>query len=378
MKGTLNPMKKRVQIIISVIIILLLISLTFFFQQPNSDNNENDQKSPSWTIIIYMSGDNHLDEMIPKNLGHMKSVGSFDDVNIVTLVDRKGSNNTELFYIETHDAKQFQLSELNPSYNNELNLGNKNTLLDFVNWSITNYPADNYLLDIWGHGKGWEGVAVDGNDYLIMPELDSSLKQIMEINNGNKLDIIGFDACNMGMLEVYCQIKDYADIAITSEKDIPERGWPYYDILMDITQNPNMSPKDFSKTIVDHYYNAYASGRLDPEDFSVQLAAIELNKIDDIIDNLEYFSTNRNIIESYERSDFKDLYHYAEINQLNDLMDTINKSIISEKHWSNPKGQKLNYCCGISIYYPNEYDDNYDKLKLSMDIEWDEGLKGVT
>jgi hypothetical protein len=37
----------------------------------------------------------------------------------------------------------------------ERNMGDKQTLTDFVSWSKTNYPADHYALYFWGHGRSW-------------------------------------------------------------------------------------------------------------------------------------------------------------------------------------------------------------------------------
>ena len=37
----------------------------------------------------------------------------------------------------------------------ELNMGDPQTLYDFIYWSMTNYPADKYFLILWDHGSGW-------------------------------------------------------------------------------------------------------------------------------------------------------------------------------------------------------------------------------
>jgi hypothetical protein len=37
----------------------------------------------------------------------------------------------------------------------ERNMGDPQTLVDFVTWSKANYPADHYALYFWGHGWSW-------------------------------------------------------------------------------------------------------------------------------------------------------------------------------------------------------------------------------
>ena len=39
----------------------------------------------------------------------------------------------------------------------EANMGDPQTVVDFANWAIHNYPADNYCFIFCGHGYGWKG-----------------------------------------------------------------------------------------------------------------------------------------------------------------------------------------------------------------------------
>ena len=43
-------------------------------------------------------------------------------------------------------------------------MGNPQTLVDFVSWSKTNYPADHYALYFWGHGWSWHPGVVMQDD----------------------------------------------------------------------------------------------------------------------------------------------------------------------------------------------------------------------
>ncbi len=48
---------------------------------------------------------------------------------------------------------------------------------------------------------------------------------------GQKLDILGFDSCVMGMLEVGYQFNYVAKTMIASEGSVPSAGWTYAKIL---------------------------------------------------------------------------------------------------------------------------------------------------
>ena len=360
-------------IIISFVILIILIVIWLIVDNSFVDKNLK-QGNSKWTFIIYMSGDNDLSEMVSKNRGLLKSVGSTDDLTIIALMDQENNGDTKLGLIKLRNVNETELSVLDSNYTNELNMGDEKTLENFVTWGMDTYPNQHYCLIIWGHGKGWRGVAKDNDDYLTMAELNTALRNIVEHNNGEKLDIIGFDACGMGMLEVFYQVQDYTDIVIASEKDIPERGWPYYDILQPLKEDPDMSPKEFSKLIVDKYTKSYSLGKVDSEGYSVGLTAVDLSKIDRIVDNLEFESTNQHQLQYYEEEDYTDLFRYAQINGFKDLMKAINASIIAESHWVNPE-DPIDYAYGMTIYYPDKYDQKYDKLAFARDTQWDDWLR---
>ena len=141
-------------------------------------------------------------------------------------------------------------------------MGDPQTIVDFVTWSVTNYPAEHYALILWDHGGGIDGVCWDednGDDNINIFELRNALNTIYT-DLGIKLDILGFDACLMGMIEIAYQVRDYVDYVVFSEEVIYEYGWPYSEILEDLVNNPDMSPAEFAKVIVDRYVESYNNG----------------------------------------------------------------------------------------------------------------------
>jgi hypothetical protein len=108
-------------------------------------------------------------------------------------------------------------------------------------------------------------------DFLDNMELKSALGK-MKKTLGRPLDIIGFDACLMSMLEVDYQLKDCAACAIGSEEEEPGNGWPYDTILKALTRKPKMSAAELAIKTVGLYAASYRAGD------RVTLAATDLTQ----------------------------------------------------------------------------------------------------
>src|SRR5262245_40671056 len=103
-----------------------------------------------WTVMVYMSGDNNLEEFIAKDIEtELAPTGSSANVQVVALADRGPG------YDRSHgDWQSTKLFHVTPGLTalpgnevadwGERNMGDPQTLVDFVTWSKTNYPADHY------------------------------------------------------------------------------------------------------------------------------------------------------------------------------------------------------------------------------------------
>ena len=111
-----------------------------------------------WTFMVYMAGDNNLDQDGVADIGEMKQVGSNDAVNILVQFDRAGKNSqTRRYYLRQGTSMQ---SDAVQSLG-ETNCGDPAVLEDFLKWGVGNYPADHYAVVLWNHGAGWD----DSNVY---------------------------------------------------------------------------------------------------------------------------------------------------------------------------------------------------------------------
>lgn len=112
-------------------------------------------------------------------------------------------------------------------------------------------------------------------DFLDNMEIKRALGE-MKTLLGRPLDLIGFDACLMAMLEVNYQIMATARYAVGSEEEEPGNGWPYDRILKALAKKPAMAPDELARTVVAQYAASYGAGD------GVTLAAVDLGQSDSL------------------------------------------------------------------------------------------------
>ncbi|MCM8789319.1 MAG: clostripain-related cysteine peptidase, partial [Candidatus Omnitrophica bacterium] len=270
-----------------------------------------------WTIMIYLDGDNDLEKYAINDFLEIASVGSTDQVNFIVQFDRISGYDTR--HGNWTNTQRFRITQnMEPTTANaisdwgdgfggrEVNSGDPETLAFFVLWAKQNYPADYYALVLWDHGDGWRSMSYVADNIerqlktgrlsneertsleKTLKELrrkiyarrhqksvcfdntsfdELTLKEIRQAlsNPDCYLDIIAFDACLMGMIEVAFEIRNCATYMIASEETIFTTGFPYDTIAQDIVRSPDYQPDQFSERIIYHYsdyYNHYGTETL--------------------------------------------------------------------------------------------------------------------
>ena len=233
---------------ISVLLVTLIIAISFFIlkndQNIKAPKPELPKKS-SWTIMLYMSGDNDLEEYIVKDIEHeLAKTGSSKSIQVVALADRGPGydqsrddwQSTKLFHIENGMLADSKSAIADWG---ERNMGDKNTLIDFVTWSKNRYPAEHYALYFWGHGWNWHpGYVMEDDtdkDSLDMDELRQALPSI------GFIDLVGYDGCNMASLEVDAMWHGHATAVTSSQEFVDWSGIDYSKIIEALTLYPDMT-----------------------------------------------------------------------------------------------------------------------------------------
>ena len=232
----------------------------------------------TWTIMLYQDADDQiLEKDIFVDFNEAERVGSSDRVRIVAQVDRfagafQGDGNwtgaRRYFITQDNDLNRIN-SQLVEDLG-EMDMADGQTLVDFVQWSAQNYPADKYVLILSDHGMGWPGGWSDpdphggdssraplasrlGEDNIFLMELDRALEQSRAAAGIDQFEMIGMDACLMAQLEVMSVLQPHARYAVASEETEPSLGWAYASFLSDLVTNPDMSGAQLSQLIVQSY-----------------------------------------------------------------------------------------------------------------------------
>jgi len=401
------------------IIILLMLSLNFSGCQIAPPVPEE----AKWTIMVYMAAGNELESVGIQDINEMEVIGSTTDINIVVQMDRisfDALDNYGYGYLDdvsnsnwTGTRRYYITQDINPEIIKsrlimdlgEKNMGDPETLKDFTQWVIQNYPAQRYMLILWNHGGGFRSLEeardicwdynFSTNNKITMPQLEDALA-FTSGQLGGKIDILGMDACYMGMVEVAYQVKDYAQILIASEASVPGDGWQYDDILQELVINPNQLSRNFAVQIVDSYNKQYSAAGS-----NITLSAIDLSKMDElaarisglaqgVINDLTVPKKNyrdaRNNSQHYTGVGFEyiDLVDFVTqlpdytsnstvlsyANQINQLME-VGNIIISNTY----SGNSVEGSNGLTIYFPYySYDINYNHSNFAQEKLWDEML----
>ena len=399
------------------ITIIIALSISFgHFKVLDAKNI--DEADSEWTVICYLAGDNFLDWFMKQNMIEIEKSGSSKSVNVVVFLDTT-DNETKMFEVDKGDLVRIPTRIVNYSWtNSELNTGDPSTLINYASWAIKKYPAKKYFLILGGYGEGWIGLMHDMNDgqgnidVLSLEELKYALNKIVKsvegVNGNKKIDILGLDACYMGMLEVMYQVKDYAEFLVSSQNEEALDGWPYDKLLQLINSAPQMDGLQLSSNVVDAYIDS-VKGNPSKMSNVLTLSAVNLQLIDELtmsIDNLTSLLlqlheekpkkitfmervTNRFHISAHIAGryvpysvlfDLNDLIDNLKISMVNnqnistmthDLQELLSKVIVKEKHQAL-KGEYNLGIGGISLYYAGMDTKRYKENVFSIATQWDE------
>lgn len=106
------------------------------------------------------------------------------------------------------------------------------------------------LVDVWNHGGSWNGMGPDSLTGSTLPV--DTLKAGLQAT-GLTADLIGYDACLMGSVEVAGAMTGHFRYLLASEELEPGHGWAYAEPVAFIGKNPNASVSAIAKVIVDQF-----------------------------------------------------------------------------------------------------------------------------
>lgn len=265
-----------------------------------------------WTIMIYACPSTNLtDSFLLEMNSIIAMAGKPDNVNIVVKVDGhiRGGGNTSLsnstLTLLPGAGCEFTINNQRVVPDNEHsltgdNMGDPNTLIDFVNRSIQKYPAKKMGLILYNHGRALNGVCHDArhhytdelygaeDDPLYNSEVKYALENIFNNNNLNgKFEFIGYDACLMQVQDVADYNSQYFKYMVASEEFTYHWGWSGF--LNAIYQNK--STKTALKNLCDEFVPTNDS--YFPTNKKIQgLSFLNLSRMDNYREEFETFAAH--------------------------------------------------------------------------------------
>jgi hypothetical protein len=248
--------------------------------------------------MLFVSSDNGLHPHGEEVLRKIREVGTSGRVAVVLQLDTAEVGRPT----ERHFVNDNEILRLGETSN-----GDPQTVLEFVGAATRRYPSKKQALIFWDHANGWQDHATlqerrnapsrrspsrrimghDDHPYddLSIEEMRWLAEQLPRML-GKPLDVIGFDACLMSMVEVAYQFRGSTPVIVASQEVLPAQpGWPYDAILRRLLACPTMSGEELAADIVAAFREAYR-GR----DAQVTLAAVALDGVSSLLDPLSALS----------------------------------------------------------------------------------------
>lgn len=342
---------------------------------PTPEPAESD--SENWTIMIYMNGTDleSLGGEATANLSSLLSVVLPGTVNVILytggtlewqneIID---SAHNQIYLVEDQQLVLLESFE-------KRNMGETDTLADFITYAQTNYPADKKALLFWNHGAGSiGGVCVDeyfNYDGLVLTEMADAFEASFD---GQKFNLIGYDACLMATVEMASVLEPYAKYMVASEEIEPGGGWNYEYWCGALADNPAMTGEALGIAITDGYYQKYLNTE---NEGIVTCSVVDLSQIPVLEEMLGEYAERLNsdidapeamnrIARSRQHTlsygempgtvppDMVDLYDFVDLQKdtspqlAADLMRAIEDAVVYEV-----KGSQQMYSYGLAIYFP--------------------------
>jgi len=366
-------------------------------------------KQTSWTIMVYMNGSNLESGYDPysgdiyakatEDLEEMLSGLESDNINLI--IETGGTLEWKMDGIRSDINQRFKVENGELLHLEDLEMKNMTTpetLIDFANYAIDEYPSEKYALLMWDHGGGsLYGFGVDehfAGDSLTLDEFDVALASITS-SNDMQFEVIGFDACLMATLETAQVCSPYSKYLIASEETEPDYGWDYERIFESLADGDAYDGDSFGELVVSGFIDY--SVETNQEDM-LTLSVLDLSKtykvvqamdklvlaitnptdsdedsftvISRVIPQIKAFGGNT---ESTGFTDHYDLENFAQKlteywpGEANELIAAIDSLVIykASGYLATDAGGLSFYLPFYDLFYEDEIDEQYSPVSFS-------------
>jgi hypothetical protein len=374
--------------------LLFFLSLLFSFQSFATETKD-------FLFILYLNADNSLDRQVGVIVSRLQQLKELKNTHVTVYFDGERLKDTHWYYLTEGlgGVRSVTVKE-----NIEMDSASSDTIVDFVAWSLANFPARKNIFLMAAHGFGVHGLTeardhcnfIDDrqsgnvrNDDHWTRLLETELK-----NQNKKIDLFVYYSCLMGEIENLLPFKRITEAVVASKTSIWLDKNPYSTLARGIEPekfiafadaHPEVNAVNLAEHIVDNFRKSYEAHTFEDapgflKQHEAALAVFDLNNLEPAIERLN--ETARRILNHPEKEEIYrriiiDLlsfpqsvsYEYFDYGVLLDYFasltenttDTVNwltesdRPMILKRYDRNnefPVDQQLS---GLSVYFPNFY-----------------------
>lgn len=220
-----------------------------------------------WTVMVFMNGDNDLEEWALGDMNELEQVGSTADVNFIVQIDRspeysraEGDWTGSRRYRVEADGSTRSIGSAVLDDLGAVDAGDPDAIIDFATWGVRTFPADHYALVLWDHGWGWsaapgpalqKGISWDESTNSDISPAQGELLEIVDaVDNeiGGELDLLGMDACIMANWEIAQQLRGSVGVYLASQDYEGSDGYDYTG-MSDLVEDPDMDAASLAASV---------------------------------------------------------------------------------------------------------------------------------
>lgn len=347
------------------------------------------------TLLVYMCGAN-LQEAGCYDIYEMGMAETGDEVNIVVLAggasewafDEIAGNTRNLITIRNGEFES--ITDWGWA-----SMGSGESLLEFLEYGLSEYPADRTAVILWDHGAGSEaGICFDDTtqeqDGLSLVEINDVLYDLNERLNGFHIDLFGCDACMMATYEMAAMLSYYdIDYFVASEELEPGLGWSYTPWLKAVSKDPGMTTEALCERIVDSYMEA---GQEAAPDSYLTLSVIDLGEMEGLQSAMEDLGAV--LLNEMAQGNAADVRRgrsrmytfgaYAngswDMVDLGAMLDAYAqfapdgaaqaRKAMGQAVRINRQSDNLDPCCGLSVLIPQDTKDEFESYIEGLDLSF--------
>lgn len=186
-------------------------------------------------------------------MGGLRNAGSSDEVQIVAQLARNTSDG-EVVRGEMAQVP-VRFGAIRPEFVNQqafkADMGEKETLADFLKWGMEKYPAKHYLVVQAGHGNGHRGSMTDEATGSILTPVEQ--REAFD-EAPHKVDVLLKESCMGASLEEAFEMKDAVSYYLGSQ-DLTKGSVDLYGFLQDTRKEARKSeldPQDLVRSMTEH------------------------------------------------------------------------------------------------------------------------------